>query len=53
MSLKVAQARALDLAKTLMVTVVLICIDGQYGVLEATEFDGDDDAIVCTYDPFQ
>ncbi len=52
MPLQIAQARAFNLAKTLMVTIVLICIDGQYGVVEASEFDGDPAAVVHSYDPF-
>ena len=52
MSLMVAQRRAYDLAKTLMVKIVLIRIDEQYGVIEASEFDGDAALIVHSYDPF-
>lgn len=52
MSLQLAQARAWDLATTLMVCVVLVSVDGQYGVLEASEFDGDPAAVVQLYDPF-
>ena len=52
MSLQLAQRRAFDLAKTLLVCVVLIQTDYGYGVMPASEFDGPADAIVQEYDPF-
>ena len=54
MSLRTAQFRAWNLSRTLMVTIVLFRIDGQaFGVTEACEYDGDPEAIVRTYDPFE
>lgn len=52
MSLQFAQRRAFDLAKTLLVCVVLIQTDGGYSVMLACEFDGPVEAIVHEYDPF-
>jgi hypothetical protein len=52
MSLNLAQRCALDLARTLMVCVVLVQIEGGYGVMPAAEFDGPVEAIVREYDPF-
>ncbi len=53
MPLSLAQRRAYDLAKTLMICVVLIQTDGGYGVMPASEFDGPAEAIVHDYDPFE
>ncbi|CAN5361913.1 hypothetical protein BH10PSE14_BH10PSE14_29140 [soil metagenome] len=54
MSLRTAQFRAWNLSRTLMVCIVLFRIDGrQFGVTEACEYDGDPEAIVRTYDPFE
>jgi hypothetical protein len=52
MSLQIAQRRAFNLAKTLMVCVVLIQTDGGYGVMPAAEFDGPAEVIVHEYHPF-
>ena len=52
MSLQLAQRRAFDLAKSLLVCVVLIRTDGGYGVMPASEFDGPAEAIVHEYDPW-
>lgn len=52
MSLQLAQRRAFDLAKTLLVCVVLIQTDYGYGVMLASEFDGPTEAIVQEFDPF-
>jgi len=52
MSLKLAQAHAFSLAKTLMVCVVLIQTSDGYGVMVAAEFDGDSAQIIHEYDPF-
>lgn len=53
MSLQQAQRRAWDLARTLMVEILIIKFDERrFGVLEAAEFDGDPQAIVTSYDPF-
>lgn len=54
MSLRTAQFRAWNLSRTLMVAIMLFRIDGrQFGVTEAGEYDGDPEAIVRTYDPFE
>jgi hypothetical protein len=52
MSLKIAQANAWSLAKTLMVCVILFQTADGYGVMVASEFDGPTEAIVHEYDPF-
>ena len=54
MSLRTAQFRAWNLSRTLMVCIILFRIDGQgFGVAEAGDYDGDPEAIVHTYDPFE
>lgn len=53
MSLQLAQRCAFDLAKTLLVCVVLIQTDAGYSVMVASEFDGPIEAIVHDYDPFE
>lgn len=53
MSLKLAQARALDLARTLMVCVILIQTADGYNVMLEPEFDGDTAAVVHVYDPYE
>lgn len=53
MSLPDAQAFALSLAATLLVTIVIFRAgDGTMGVMPATEYDGDEDTIVHELDPF-
>lgn len=52
MSLTLAQANAWNLAKTLMVCVVLFTTADGYGVMVAAEFDGDPGSVVHEYDPF-
>ncbi|MEH3099692.1 hypothetical protein [Sphingomonas adhaesiva] len=52
MSLSLAQARAWNLAKTLMVEMVLFRADEGFGVMPETEFDGDPASIVHEYDPY-
>ena len=52
MSLILAQRSAWDLAKTLMVCVVLFKTGSRFGVMPASEFDGDPNSVVCEYDPF-
>ena len=53
MSLKQANAFAFSLASTLMVSIVIFRAgDGTMGVMPATEYDGEDDAIVDEMDPF-
>lgn len=50
-NLSLAQRHAWNLAKTLMVCVVLFETDGGYGVLPFDEFDGDPTMIIHEYDP--
>ena len=50
--LNLAQNHALDLARTLMVPVILFEIDGEIGVMPSVEYDGDEDAIINEYDPY-
>ncbi len=52
MSLTSAQARAWNLATTLMVCVVLFQTDSGYGVMPAAEYDGDPACVIHEYDPF-
>lgn len=53
MPLHQAQRRALDLARTLLVEILIIEFDDHsFGVLEARDFDGNPEAIVTSYDPF-
>lgn len=53
MSLADAQAFALSLASTLMVSIVIFRAgDGTHSVVPAPEYDGDDDEIVAELDPF-
>ncbi|MCW8060842.1 hypothetical protein [Agrobacterium tumefaciens] len=54
MSFPDAQAFALSLAATLMVSIVIFRAgDGTHSVVPAPEFDGDDDEIVAELDPFE
>jgi len=50
--LNLAQNHAFDLARTLMVPVILFEINGEIGVMPSAEYDGDEDAIINEYDPF-
>lgn len=54
MSHDIALARkaAWTLCRSLMAPIILFCIDGQFGFMEASEFDGDDSMIVHEYDPY-
>lgn len=53
MSFPDAQAFALSLADTLMVSIVIFRAgDGTHSVVPAPEYDGDDDEIVSEIDPF-
>lgn len=52
-TLSSAQARAWNLATTLMVCVVLFQVEGGYGVMPSAEFDGDVASVVFEYDPFE
>ncbi len=51
-NLNLAQARAWNLATTLMVCIVLFHTEGDYGVMPEDETDGDPARVVHTYDPF-
>jgi hypothetical protein len=51
-NLTLAQDHALDLARTLMVPVILFQVDAEFGVMVSSEYDGDEDAIVHEYDPW-
>jgi hypothetical protein len=54
MSQSLAFANGWNLATTLMVCVVIFHAGtGGYGVMLATEYDGDPAAIVHEFDPFQ
>ena len=53
MSLQTAQNLAWNLATTFMAYVVLFRVYDGYGVLLASEFDGDASEIIHDYDPFQ
>ena len=52
-NLTLAQDHALDLARTLMVPVTLFELDGAFGVMVSSEYDGDEDTIVHDYDPWE
>lgn len=52
-NLTLAQDHALDLARTLMVPVVLFQVDDEFGVMVSSEYDGQEDAIVHDYDPWE
>ena len=47
-----ARKAAWNLAKTLMVCVVLFEVEGQFGIVEASEYDGEEATILHEYDPF-
>ena len=51
-NLTLAQNHAFDLARTLMVPVILFQADDQFGVMVSSEYDGEEDAIVHEYDPW-
>ncbi|WP_199194784.1 hypothetical protein [Phyllobacterium phragmitis] len=53
MSFPDAQAFALSLADTLMISIVIFRAgDGTHSVVPAPEYDGDEDEIVSEIDPF-
>jgi len=52
-NLTLAQYHAFDLARTLMVPVILFQVDDEFGVMVSSEYDGEQDAIVHDYDPFE
>ncbi len=51
-NLNLAQDHAWHLARTLMVPVVLFQSEGAFGVMEASEYEGGEDAVVTEYDPW-
>ena len=51
-NLALAQNHAFDLARMLMVPVILFQTESEFGVMVSSEYDGDQDAIVHEYDPF-
>jgi hypothetical protein len=51
-NLTLAQNHAFDLARTLMVPVILFQTENEFGVMVSSEYDGDLDAIVHEYDPW-
>ncbi len=53
MSLHIAQSFAAELAFTLMSVVTLFRTERGFYAMPASEFDGDPDTIVHTYDPFE
>ena len=52
-NLTLAQNHAFDLARTLMVPVILFQVDDEFGVMVSSEYFGEQDAIVHDYDPFE
>jgi hypothetical protein len=54
MSQSLAFANAWSLATTLMACVVVFKTEaGDYGVMVASEYDGDTDALVHEFDPYR
>ena len=52
-NLTFAQRHAFDLARTMMMPVILFqADDGVYGVMLASEYDGDEEAVLHEYDPW-
>jgi hypothetical protein len=51
-NLNLAQDHAWHLAQTLMVPVVLFQIEGAFGVMEASEYEGGEGTVVTEYDPW-
>lgn len=52
MPLSTAQSLGWNLARTMMVIIVLIETSAGYAVMPLDEFDGDPATIVSEYDPF-
>ncbi|HCL66044.1 MAG TPA: hypothetical protein DIC56_14650 [Rhizobium sp.] len=50
--LSLARDHAYDLARILMVPVILFEVEGQIGIMPSAEYDGDEDAVIHEYDPF-
>lgn len=54
MSQNDARAFAFSLALSLMVTILVFKAgDGSVGVMQASEYDGEESAIICDYDPYE
>ena len=51
-NLTLAQDRALDLARTLMVPVTLFEVDGAFGVMPTAELEQDEVTVIHEYDPW-
>lgn len=51
-NLTLAQNHAFDLARTLMVPVILFQVEKEFGVMVSSEYDGEQDAILHEYDPW-
>ena len=51
-NLTLAQNHAFDLARTLMVPVILFLAESEFGLMVSSEYEGDQDAIVHEYDPW-
>jgi hypothetical protein len=51
-NLTLAQEIAFDLAQTLMEPVVLFQADDAFGVMVASEYDGEEEAILFEFDPW-
>jgi len=51
--LTLAQHHAFSLAQTLMVPVTLFQVDGEFGVMVSSEYDGHEDTVLVEYDPYE
>ena len=51
-NLTLAQNHALDLARTLMVPVTLVEVDGASGVMPTAELEQDEVTVIHEYDPW-
>ena len=51
-NLTLAQDHAFNLAQTLMVPVTLFQVDGAFGVMLSSEYDGEEETVIHDYDPF-
>lgn len=51
--LSLAQSHAFQLAQTLMVPVTLFQVDGAFGVMLSSEYDGEEETVIHDYDPFE
>ena len=53
MSLTLAREHAFSLATTLMTCVILFKAGDGFGAIPTAEFDGELDAVIFEYDPFE